>query len=302
MSQENSLTAPEDRTSTKENPWRPDVNSPPLTNEETTNAMASLNNTTFITKFPQREKQYSDPAIFNQQIGLISFVPAKGASPNEKGVFGFAKLRGNFASDLEANEKAEFLIRNVDSYHQIYHTYVGRPFPITSSSTFSAEINEIDLKKEMASSISSDVKNKKYQEKKEIEDIQEREKNLLEESKAVQENNEQIDPYDNYITLQVKKAQLSWTYSEHKKKMEEIKHIVVKTRKTIEDLDAQYPDYKQMYFDKYKEARDKAGFKDTNENMNQNFIKYMVEDLPLPELDELYLLTYGNHGSKESKS
>ena len=289
---ENSLTSPEDRTTTRENPWRPDTSIPILTNEETKDAVASLSNTTFVNKFRRRETQYSDPPIFNQQIGLISFTPAQGATPNKNGVYGFAKLRGNFASDIEANDKAEFLIRNVDSYHQIYHTYVGRPFPITSSSNFSAEVNEIDLKKEMTSSISSDVKNKKYAEKKEIEEIQEREKRLLDESKNAQENKEVYDTYDNYVTLKVKKAQLVWTYSEHKKKMEEIKHIIVKTRKEIEELDKENPEYKDQYFKKYTDARERAGFKDTAENMNDNFIKYMVEDISFSELDELYNSTY----------
>ena len=30
-----------------------------------------------------------------QRIGLLSFVPAKGATPNSKGIYGFAKMRGN---------------------------------------------------------------------------------------------------------------------------------------------------------------------------------------------------------------
>ena len=149
---ENSLTDPLDRD--RVNKWKPE-SAPTLTDSETQSAFEVLNNTSFIEKFPRVDRTYADPTLPMQYIGLVSFTPAKGATPNENGVFGFAKLRGNFASEIEANQRAEHLIRNVDSYHQIYHTYVGRPFPITSSSKYSADTTEIDIRKEAAGAISS---------------------------------------------------------------------------------------------------------------------------------------------------
>ncbi|NBT86524.1 MAG: hypothetical protein EBT45_08565, partial [Alphaproteobacteria bacterium] len=111
------------------------------------------------------------PVLDMQKIGLVSFVPAKGAKPNDRGIYGFAKLRGNFANEAEANERAEFLIKTHDSYHQIYHTYVGRPFPITSSSDYSKEINRVELNKQMTEAIGQDVKEKREKEQREIEEI-----------------------------------------------------------------------------------------------------------------------------------
>jgi len=134
---ENSLTCPEDRD--RINKWKPDQTAPVLTQEQADEALKELNNTAFTDKFPRIERTYADPILPMQYIGLISFTPAKGATPNENGVYGFAKLRGNFSSEIEANERAEFIIRNIDSHHQIYHTYVGRPFPITNSSKYSAK-------------------------------------------------------------------------------------------------------------------------------------------------------------------
>ena len=131
MKQESSLTTPEDRN--KDIKWKPDLSGTKLSEEEVVHALDGLNITSFTDKFPRIDRSYADPAILNQQIALISFIPAKGATPNENGIFGFAKIRGNFATPIEASERAEFLIRNVDSYHQIYHAYVGRPFPITTS-------------------------------------------------------------------------------------------------------------------------------------------------------------------------
>lgn len=275
---ENSLTCPEDRD--RLNKWKPDQTAPILNEEEATEAIKELNNTSFTDKFPRIERTYADPILPMQYIGLISFTPAKGASPNENGVYGFAKLRGNFSSEIEANERAEFIIRNVDSHHQIYHTYVGRPFPITNSSKYSAKTEEVEIRKEMTKDISNNVKDKKLDEQKAIEEIREREEKLKEDVKS-----EEIDSYDNYITLRVKKAQLSWTYLEHYKKMKEIKDILIKTRSELDEYDKTNPEFKESYLEKYLKAREDAGLKDTKEQLDNSFLKFLVEEAEIPGLD-----------------
>ena len=275
MNTESSLTTPSDRDT--QNRWRPEQGKRQLTENEVENAMEELNNVNFTSKFPRHDRVYADPSIAMQLYGLISFVPSKGATPDKDGVFGFAKIRGNYASELEASERAEYLIRNHDSYHQIYHTYVGRPFPVTVSSEYSKETDEIDIRKKTTESMSSSVKSKKEDEKREIKEIKDREKALLDDSKNTEE-----DPYEEYITLRVKKAQLQWTYLEHQKKMAEIKEILIKTRQSIEEHDEQNPEFQNEYFEKYKEARRNAGIDvDKEENTEDNFMKFLVEDADL---------------------
>jgi hypothetical protein len=281
---ENSLTTPDDRDINLK--WKPNQEKIELTENEVEEAMNELNNISFTSKFPKIDRTYADPFLSTQNIGLISFTPAKGASPNSNGVFGFAKLRGNFASEEEANQRAEFLIRNVDSYHQIYHTYVGRPFPITASSKYSLEKKEIDIRKEITESISSDIKQKKIDDSQTLQEIKKREEALIEDT---QKN--EIDPYDEYITLSVKKAQLSWTYLEHIKKIREIKEIISKTRIQINNLETNNPDFKLKYYEKYMNARKESGFKDSKEEMETTFLKYLVEDVNLPGIDEDLIIT-----------
>lgn len=282
--QENSLTAPEDRD--RENKWRPDQGTPSLSEDEVVAAMKSLNNSKFTEKFPKVDRTYADPPPSLQNIGLISFTPAKGAKPNENGVYGFAKLRGNYASETEADQRAEWLIRNVDSYHQIYHTYVGRPFPITASSDYSAETTEIDIRKQMTESISENVKQKKKDESQTMQEIKDREEEL---KKDVAEDKTE-DPYETYTTLRVKKAQLAWTYLEHYNKMKEIKEIILKTRESINDMENESTEYKEKYFEKYMNARKEAGFKDSKEEFENSFMKFLVEDENLPGIDETLLV------------
>jgi len=271
---ENSLSSPEDRDRSLR--WRPEQGAP-LTDEQASSAMAELNNTAFVQKFPRVDKTYADPPINLQTYGLVSFVPAKGATPNENGIYGFAKLRGNFSTESEADQRAEFLIRNVDSYHQIYHTYVGRPFPITVSSKYSAETNEIDIRKETTKTMSTSIKEKKMEEKKIVDDMKQREEELIAESKR---DPNDVDPYDTYITLKVKKAQLSWTYLEHQKKMAEVRTILRSTKTTLDEMDVEFPDFQNQYFDKYMQARKSAGFED-KDITKDNFMKFLVEDAVL---------------------
>lgn len=289
---ENSLTSPSDRD--RKNKWRPEQGARKLTESEVSEAMKELNKTSFVEKFPHVDRTYADPPVTMQNIGLISFTPAKGATPNEKGVYGFAKLRGNFATQMEADQRAEFLIRNVDSYHKVYHTYVGRPFPITSSSEYSAETSEVDIRKETTKTVSSHIKQQKDEEQKEVREMKEREEQLLKESKQAREDNGtreiNVDPYENYITLSVKKAQLSWTFLEHLKKIKEVRDIIIKTREEITKLDKEYPDFRDKYFEKYMQARKNAGL-DTNVREEQdNFIMYMVEEAVIPTIDTEELL------------
>jgi len=284
---ENSLTSPEDRD--RVNKWKPAHSEPSLNGEQTEAAIKELNNTSFTDKFPRVDRTYADPIIPMQYIGLISFVPAKGATPNENGVYGFAKLRGNYSNEIEANERAVHLIKNVDSHHQIYHTYVGRPFPITISSDYSAKTDEIDIRKEMTKDISTNIRKNKDNEEKEIREIKEREEKLIEESKK-----DVVDPYDEYITLRVKKAQLTWTYLEHMKKIVEIKEIIIKTRLQITEYDEKFPEYKDSYYEKYMKARRDSGLKESKQDSDESFMKFLVEDTILPGIDDL-------NGSEESK-
>ena len=271
--EENALTAPSDRNPDHSYIKKLKQGTPPLTNEQAESAMESLNNTGFVEKFPRVERFYADPPIFNQQVGLVSFVPAKGATPNDKGVYGFMKLRGNYATEVEANGRAEEIIRNVDSYHQIYHTYVGRPFPLTLSSDYSRETSEIDIRKSMTESVSEDIKQKRQTEKHEIQEMEDRQKELLADTTERKEE----DPYDTYVTNRVKEAHLKFTYIETQKKMEEMKQSILKARALRAKLDTEHPEFKDTYFQTYMDARKKAGFKDEKANA-ENFIRFLVDD------------------------
>ena len=270
MSVQSSLTSPLDKNDT--DPKSYNLGAPVLTHEETVEAMKELNVNDFVNKFPRLEKFYADPKHENQVHCLVSFYPSKGAKPDEDGVFGMLKVRGTFATQDEADLKAEYLIRNVDSFHSIYHTYVGRPFPLASTKKYICETKDIDIKKKVVETTSEEVRKKREEEKQTINEIKEREKELL-----ADVSKSEIDPYDRYIELMVKKSQLTWTYNETMKKMNDMKSNIIKSRVELSELREKNEDYHTQFYDRYMEARKKSGLPDNDDS----FIKYMCEDIDL---------------------
>ena len=269
---DSSLTSPSDRDTTNKYKLKGGVK--PLDDEQTENAMNMLcDNRTIDNTFPMVDRNYCDPAVPMQNYFIFSFVPTKGATPDKDGFYGFAKVRGSYATVQESEERTEYLIRNVDSFHKYYTGYVGRPFPLTLSSSYSKESTEIDVRKKATETISENIKKQKADEQKQIKEIKDREKMLLDDTTNKKEDN----PYEVYTTLKVKKAQLTYTYLEHTKKMKEIKEIIIKTREELKDMDDDNIDYSKRFYDKYMDARRESGLPTTDES----FIKYLNEDADL---------------------
>ena len=269
MSVQSSLTSPADKVTGATNSFNLGGT---LTEQEVKEAVKELHITTYTDKFPKFEKFYADPPMANQTYALVSFMPSQGATPDKDGVYGMLKVRGTYASEEEAMLRAEWLIRTTDSYHSIFNTYVGRPFPLSNGKKFVTDTTEVDIKKKVVEETSVDVRKKRDEERQAMTEIQEREKELMADVEKTED-----DPYDVYTELMVKKAQLSWTYHQTLGKMEEMKKNIIKAREEIVKLNSQNDDYHRQYMDRYMEARKKAGLPNTDES----FIKYMAEDLDL---------------------
>jgi hypothetical protein len=267
---QSSLTSPADRVPNPENvSYKLGVT---LTEEDVKEAMAENNVNVFTRRFPKIEKFYADPVIHGQVYSLVSFVPSRGATPDKDGVFGMLKVRGTFASEDEAMLRAEYLVRNVDSYHSIYHTYVGRPFPLAATNKYISDTVEIDIKKKVTEETSAQIRQKRDAERQTIKEIEDKEQELLSD---VAKKPEDIDPVDTYTELRVKKAQLSWTYLETLKKMNEMKANIIKAREELVKMDADHPECRADYMTRYKDARKKSGLPETDES----FMKYLGDDL-----------------------
>lgn len=278
---ESSLTAPEDKTMT----WKAD-NAPALSPDEAAAATNELNSTDIINTFPRVERAYADPQLPLQTYGLVSFVPARGATPNAKGIYGFAKIRGCFATEAEANTHAETIIREVDSFNVIHHAYVGRPFPLTTSLDFSDEKVKVNLKKEATRAISANINNKKREEQKVAVELKRRERELV--AQGNRDDDYELteeEKLDDFITLNCKNANLKFSFCEALKKLAEVRKLIIKSGEEIDSTLEEYPDFNDRYFEKYEAVRKKGGFDTSSEANSKSFVKFLVNDYKIPTID-----------------
>jgi hypothetical protein len=79
--------------------------------------------------------------------------------------------------------------------------------------------------------------------------------------------------------------------------MDEIREIIIKSREQLKNMDLEFPEFRDKYFEKYMKARKDAGIKDLKEDqLNDSFMKFMVEDAILPGIDDVEI-----GGVEESK-
>lgn len=268
--QMSSLTAPWDRASDSDKYIPKQVT---LTEPEVAAAMSELVVKDFVEKFPRVDKFYADPVIQNQVYCLHSFVPTKGAKPDEHGVYGFIKCRGTFATQREADERAEFLIRNVDSFHDVFTSYCGRPFPATVDKKYAQETNVVDIKNQIVKAVSEDVKAKVMKDKQVKDEMFEREQKLLQDSKKAEKGEQVETPMERYVTLHVKRANLVHVYLETQKNLEKVKKSLLEAREEIREMDTENPEFQKDYMERYESARKEVGFDSVK--MDGTYLQYM---------------------------
>jgi hypothetical protein len=246
-----------------------------LTDEDVQNAKEELYDNNFTKKYPQVNRYWADPTHLNQNYCLHSFAPTPGAKPDKDGVYGFMKCRGVFQTESEADQRAEWLIRNVDSFHAIRTSFVGKPFPvIANKSKYVLETNEVDIKKKAVETVTQDLRKMKEEEKYEIKTMKQREQELLQESKNNEDELPQ-DPIEKYTVLHVKKAQSIWTYLETQSKMEQLKKGIKATLAEIEQMKNEDPTLEDQYYEHYMKARREAHLPEDDDS----FMKYLGNDL-----------------------
>lgn len=238
-----------------------------LTAEQLESAQ-ELKNTNFMKlEFPRSRKVRVDPELNHQRFALISFIPSKNATPDEDGCFGVAKVRGVFANIEEADEWANNLIRNYDSYAEIDFVPVGREFPVMADNmVYVRETREVDVRKILDKTTKEYLDKKREQEKQQIEEIKQRQKELQELPKE-----EDKDSIDYYIKLRVKRATSLMRKDEARAVMNQCAQVIDATGVELNEVEEKHPEYAKEYLEQYEKA-----LKDTGIKVQDNpLIKYM---------------------------
>jgi len=225
------------------------------TDEEIKEAMKEMNINKPIEKFKRIEKLYADPPLQGQQIALFSFTPSMGAKPDQDGVFGMIKCRGVFQTQREANERSEYIFRNVDTYHKIYHCQVGRPFPVTFNETFFEEKEETELKKKVTETEGEFMKMSREEEETVMNGLKDRMRFIKEEM----ENAKNPSRIDQYITMQVKRATLQMHIQSLENAIKEYMEITDVVIEKLKTFDSENSSLKELYITDYLKETEKVG-------------------------------------------
>ena len=242
-----------------------------LTDEEVEIAKKELINTSYLKlDFPKAIKIRKDPPLAQQNYFMFTFIPSAGARPDADGTFGVMKQRGTFTTPKEAEERAEYLIAGSDSYNENIIGYVGTEFPLTTDSKYCLSTKEVDIRTKMDTISRDNVRSHRENDKKEIEDITERKRQLLEDTS--EDKSQQIEDLDYYVTLRVKRGNIRILQEECEKKLKECAKILKKTNSEIHSLDDKYPQYPKEYEIKYRTALDAIGG-NTSDNKLIDYMK-----------------------------
>jgi len=231
--------------------------------------------------FPMVEKRWSDPPINNQSHCLLAFQPARGARPDADGLFGYVKVRGTFPSENEADVHAEGIIENVDSYHGTYIGLTGQPLPLCRDSPddedkFSLEVNHVGFKQKLQSEMTTEMKERRNQEKKDIEELQVRTKKAKEKEESIIRG--EVDHKERYITLRVKRSNLIFSLYEMVKTIKRYKDTLNETVDMISAMDVTHPEFKDTFHEEYAKTARLQNIADTPK---ENFImKYLAGPIP----------------------
>lgn len=202
-------------------------------------------------------RRYVDPPIQGQTFGLVSFIPAQGVRANDKGFYGYVKFRGNYDNVPDCSTRIDDIIRNVDSTNHIHICRVGMPVPLVTQG-YAKEVDEIDLKKDVEKDLSSNVRQKAMEDKKEMEEIEER-------AEALKRDVEEPDPQEAYNAKRTKLAVLRWTLQEHMKKINEIRELRENCVSELIDESKLHPEWEENHMERYMEARRKANIPEDQE-------------------------------------
>lgn len=226
-------------------------------------------------EYPEIDQVWVDPVYRDQKYVLVSFEPSKTAKPDKDGFFGMMKVRGVFSSDAEMNDRAMEIIRTVDSYHFIAHAKVGHPFPVTSDDEkFCREVKSVDVRNKAVQLVSDGIKEKRLKEKQELEEVKQREKDLLE--KVDKQIAEDQDPLERYIEINVKKANQIHTVVEAYKKINEFKKSISDCQTSLAEIEAKHPNLKDKWMETYLKSLADVGI-DPSENM---MLQYLNNPVP----------------------
>ena len=176
---------------------------------------------------------------------------------NGKSVYGFFKIRGNWADKIQATRHASKIVKEMDSRYRIRLAPVGHWLPITEETAFCQEMLDVRMNKDEVHLRDEAVKEKRSNERQMMREIREREEDM-----------KSNDVYDDptsltyYAMRRVTDMRLTESRDNTRKQLESTETTIEKVRRELKLLEANHPDYCENWLERYNEERHKGGLPD----------------------------------------
>ena len=234
---------------------KPSVNPlhPSLTDEETLKASKKQ-----IAEFPTVIRVETDLPVPQQSMGLISIKMLNKPIIKDKAtIYGFMKIRGNWADKSQAEMMASRIIKEQDSANVINIVPVGVWFPMTEAKA--KEVIDVNLS-EKEHNEAHKIALKETEEHNNL--IQQQLKDRAKEVKDSPDYNEEPESLNHYTLKRVALMFATENITIQMTKMEQLKKQRLLTIDLIKKLDEKHPEYKERWIDNYNIERKKAGIPD----------------------------------------
>jgi len=210
--------------------------------------------------YPKVVRTMTDPPLVGQRLSCVSFMLFKEPKKLSNGVpvYGYIKMRGNWADESQATFEASKIIKEVDSKYQVRVAPTGAWVPITDEQAFIKDVIEVRTSKEQILLHDEAAKEKMAEERRIKNEIREREEELKNDG----------DIYDDptsltyYSMRRVTEKTLIESRDRQINQLESTHQILYKVRKELKKLEIDHPDYIDKWIDRYNEERHKAGIPD----------------------------------------
>jgi len=230
---------------------------PPLRGDDTVGNAAVEGQ---LIHYPKVVRTMTDPPLVGQRLSCISFMLFKESRKLSNGVpvYGYVKMRGNWADESQAIFEASKIIKEVDSKYQIRVAPTGAWVPITDEQAFVKDQIDVQTNKEEILLRGEAAKEKMAEEKRVKREIREREEELKNEG----------DIYDDQTSLtyysmrRVTEKTLLESYQRQINQLESTKKILMKVQRELKKLELDNSEYTELWVDRYNEERRKAGIPD----------------------------------------
>lgn len=207
-----------------------------------------------ILRYPMVVRGKRDPPIPNQAFTNVSFIFLDKPQRLKTGklVYGFFNPRGTWESVETATQKAEELVKMVDSRHQIRIAHTGMWHPITEDNAVCEDLLDVQTEEKEMPQLRDRAAKEAAEKQAQIQrELREREEQLRTEGDIYDDK----DHIRYYSMRRVTEMRITERLETLRQEIAKLRHIHLKCRIELKQLEAKFPTHPDEWLECYNKER-----------------------------------------------